>query len=111
MSPIEQVLATAKSIASSGKTPSLALIKSRLGNQIPMPILVQGLQRFKALSKEEIAALAFDTTMVDSQAPEQTATPTIAALATQITALQSQQLQLIARIEVLESALSNRDSQ
>ena len=111
MSPIEQVLATAKSIASSGKTPSLALIKSRLGKQLPMPILVQGLQRFKALSKEEVAALVFDTTTIDNQEPEQTTTDTIAALATQITALQLQQLQLIARIEALESTLSNRDSQ
>ena len=111
MSPIEQVLATAKSIASSGKTPSLALIKSRLGKQLPMPILVQGLQRFKALSKEEVAALVFDTTTVDNQEPEQTTTDTIAALATQITALQLQQLQLIARIEALESTLRNRDSQ
>ena len=53
MSPIEQVLAAAKAIANNGHTPSLALIKSRLGNRFAMPILIQGLQQFKALPKSE----------------------------------------------------------
>lgn len=53
MSPIEQVLAAAKSIANNGHSPSLALIKGRLGNSIPMPVLIQGLQQFKALPKSE----------------------------------------------------------
>ncbi|GIU33321.1 hypothetical protein TUM4644_33970 [Shewanella colwelliana] len=110
MSPIEQVLAAAKSIASSGKTPSLALIKSRLGKQLPMPILVQGLQRFKALSKEEVAALVFDSTNVANQETEQPTPHSIATLVTQVTALQLQQQQLIARIEMLETALNNRDN-
>ncbi|GGB62306.1 hypothetical protein K8B83_09450 [Shewanella inventionis] len=53
MSPIEQVLAAAKSIAINGHTPSLALIKNRLGSRFPMPVLIQGLQQFKALPKSE----------------------------------------------------------
>ncbi|WP_144209810.1 hypothetical protein [Shewanella donghaensis] len=53
MSPIEQVLAAAKSIAIAGHTPTLALIKGKLGKRIPMPTLIQGLQQFKAIPKEQ----------------------------------------------------------
>ncbi|RTR39238.1 hypothetical protein EKG38_10005 [Shewanella canadensis] len=57
MSPLEQVLAAAKSIATSGKTPSLALIKTKLGNSVPMPILIQGLQQYKSMSQDLIDQL------------------------------------------------------
>ncbi|MDO6617694.1 MULTISPECIES: hypothetical protein [unclassified Shewanella] len=53
MSPIEQVLAAAKSIAVAGHTPTLALIKGKLGTRIAMPTLIQGLQQFKAIPKEQ----------------------------------------------------------
>lgn len=53
MSPIEQVLAAAKTIAVAGHTPTLALIKGKLGKRIPMPTLIQGLQQFKAIPKEQ----------------------------------------------------------
>lgn len=62
MSPLEHVLAAAKSVASTGKQPSLALIKTKLGNSVPLPILIQGLQQFKSMSQESIAQLqTFDT--------------------------------------------------
>ena len=57
ISPLENVLAAAKYIASTGKNPSLALIKARLGNNVPMPILIQGLQQFKSMSQDSIAQL------------------------------------------------------
>lgn len=57
MSPLEHVLAAAKSVASTGKLPSLALIKTKLGNSVPLPILIQGLQQFKSMSQESIAQL------------------------------------------------------
>ncbi len=36
------------------KKPSLALIKTKIGNNIPMPILIQGLQQFKAMNVNSI---------------------------------------------------------
>ncbi|GGI80845.1 hypothetical protein GCM10007978_18380 [Shewanella hanedai] len=57
MSPLEHVLAAAKSVANTGKQPSLALIKTKLGNSIPLPILIQGLQQFKSMSPESIAQI------------------------------------------------------
>ncbi len=57
MSPLEQVIAAAKSIAIQGKVPSLALIKTKLGNTVPMPLLIQGLQQFKAMDEKAIAQL------------------------------------------------------
>ncbi len=53
MSPIDQVLAAARSLEASGKTPSLALIKTRVGSRLPLPILIQGLQQFKSMPKAE----------------------------------------------------------
>lgn len=52
MSAIDQVIAAAKAIALSGHTPTVALIKSRVG-KTPMPMIVQGLQQFKAIPKNE----------------------------------------------------------
>ncbi|MFT5235821.1 MAG: hypothetical protein ACI8SK_000042 [Shewanella sp.] len=57
MSPLEHVLAAAKSVANTGKQPSLALIKTKLGNSVPLPILIQGLQQFKSMSSESIAQI------------------------------------------------------
>ncbi|MEI6858593.1 MAG: hypothetical protein V5788_02170 [Shewanella sp.] len=54
MSPIEQILATAKSISIAGKKPSIALIKTKIGSNIPMPILIQGLQQFKAMDTNSV---------------------------------------------------------
>ncbi|GIU08846.1 hypothetical protein TUM4641_23410 [Shewanella morhuae] len=53
MSPIDQVLAAARSLEASGKTPSLALIKTRVSSSLPLPILIQGLQQFKSMPKAE----------------------------------------------------------
>lgn len=58
MSNIDQVLAVARALEASGKEPSLALIKTRLGNSLPLPILIQGLQQFKAMPKAERERLA-----------------------------------------------------
>lgn len=58
MSPIDQVLAAARALEASGKVPSLALIKTRLGNSLPLPILIQGLQQFKSMPKAERERLA-----------------------------------------------------
>ncbi|GGI74019.1 hypothetical protein [Shewanella gelidii] len=57
MSLIDKVLAAAKSIADEGKQPSLALIKARTANKIPMPILIQGLQTFRSLPEAERAKI------------------------------------------------------
>ncbi|ABV88217.1 hypothetical protein [Shewanella pealeana] len=60
MSPLEQVLSAAKKISDEGRTPSLALVKTKLGTSIPMPILIQGLQQFKSMSADDIKQLSAD---------------------------------------------------
>lgn len=110
MTPIEQVVAVAKAIVDSGKTPSLALIKSKLGNALPMPVLIQGIQRFKALSKEEVAALDASyhlPAVVEQSASAETA---LAQLQQQVHALTQQQQELINRISALEAKLTQRDN-
>ncbi|MCH1928849.1 hypothetical protein L9G16_01495 [Shewanella sp. A25] len=58
MSPIDQVLAAARALEESGKVPSLALIKPRISNKIPMPMIIQGLQQYKSMPKAERERLA-----------------------------------------------------
>lgn len=90
MSPLDQVLAAARSLESCGKTPSLALLKTRLGTSLPLPILIQGLQQFKAMSKAEREQLAsLENAMPSDEAP--TATPPSQMLQQLIT--EQQQLQ------------------
>ncbi|ASF14971.1 hypothetical protein ACE02Y_02640 [Shewanella xiamenensis] len=89
MSPIDQVLAAACALEASGKTPSLALIKSRVGNKIPMPILIQGLQQFKSVPKAERERLAAQSQPVVEETHTTDASPlTVATLAQQLAQLQ-----------------------
>lgn len=89
MSPIDQVLAAACALEASGKTPSLALIKSRVGNKIPMPILIQGLQQFKSIPKAERERLAAQSQPVIEETHTTDASPlTVATLAQQLALLQ-----------------------
>jgi len=89
MSPIDQVLAAACALEASGKTPSLALIKSRVGNKIPMPLLIQGLQQFKSIPKAERERLAAQTQPEVEETHTAEASPlTVATLAQQLAQLQ-----------------------
>lgn len=89
MSPIDQVLAAACALDASGKTPSLAQIKSRVGNKIPMPILIQGLQQFKSIPKTERERLAAQSQPVIEETHTAEASPlTVATLAQQLAQLQ-----------------------
>lgn len=110
MTPIEQVLAAAKAIAISGKTPNLALIKSKVGNSIPMPLLVQGLQRFKALSKAEVEALTFEKQHLNHESSPDKQDFSLENLQQQVQTLQQQQQVLVARIDALEASLKDREN-
>ena len=109
MSPIEQVLAAAQKLSLKGKSPSLALIKASLGNSLPMPILVQGLQRFKAMSSEDRANIILNnaTPAAASKPPEEA---TLAALQQEVNRLSANQETLMARIAKLEARLNNEDA-
>lgn len=106
MSPIEQVLAAAKSIAINGHTPSLALIKGRLGSRFPMPVLIQGLQQFKALPKSDWQNLP---ELADIPAPE-TASDGLAnpieQLQQQVDTMQQLINQLNSRVNELEQQVN-----
>ncbi|MBB1320082.1 hypothetical protein [Shewanella sp. SR43-8] len=107
MSPIEQVLAAAKSIANNGNTPCLALIKSRLGNSIPMPTLIQGLQQFKALPKSEwqhIPELADIAAVADQPADNNV---DLTDVIQQVMSLQQHVTLLTKRVEQLENQLQD----
>lgn len=97
MSPIDQVLAAAWALDASGKVPSLALIKTRLGNKLPMPILIQGLQQFKSMPKAERERLA--TLSIPEDDGQKTTEPmrvSITTIAAQLTELQQEFTQTIA---------------
>ncbi|AVI64497.1 hypothetical protein CKQ84_00600 [Shewanella sp. WE21] len=82
MSPLDQVLAAARSLEACGKVPSLALIKTRLGSSLPLPILIQGLQQFKSMPKadrERLAELQTISPTTDVPATNDTLTLTVLA--------------------------------
>ena len=57
MNQLEQVLVAAKNLALQNKTPTVSMLKSRL-NSVPLPILIQGLQKYKSMTVIEIDAIA-----------------------------------------------------
>ncbi|KZK69956.1 hypothetical protein A1L58_01585 [Shewanella baltica] len=122
MSPLDQVLAAARSLEACGKVPSLALIKTRLGSSLPLPILIQGLQQFKSMPKadrERLAELQAISPTIEAAATNDTLT--LALLAdrlqiqqayferhaeqqkTEIMQLKNELLELKQRINLLES--------
>ena len=106
MSPIEQVLAAAKSISINGHSPSLALIKGRLGSRFPMPILIQGLQQFKALPKSEWQNLPELTDIPTPDHDTDELAGPIVQLQQQIDTMQQVINQLTGRVSALEQQLS-----
>ena len=106
MSPIEQVISAAKSIAINGHTPSVALIKGRVG-KIPMPLIVQGLQQFKALPKSEWQAIA-DFVAPEQKVAEANEIASIEVIATQQQVMQQQVNELLQRVALLEQQLKDK---
>lgn len=104
MSPLEQVLSAAKKISDEGRTPTLALVKSKLGSNIPMPILIQGLQQFKSMSTDDIKQLSPDSSVQTTDAaPEQS---TAVQQANAITRLEQELAKLKAEFVLLKQQLS-----
>jgi hypothetical protein len=108
MSPIDQVLAAAKAIALNGHVPNLALIKSRLRNKLPIPIIIQGLKEFKALPKDRWSSLA-DVDMSQAEDNAQQASNTdldLQQLLVTIQQLTQQVEQLTSRVQILENKVA-----
>ncbi|QIR14964.1 hypothetical protein [Shewanella aestuarii] len=105
MSSIEQVIAAAKAIATNGHTPSVALIKSRVG-KVPMPLIVQGLQQFKAMPKSEWQTIPEFQAPVTQQASQDM--PSIEELLAQQQLMVEQIEMLIQRVTSLEQVLAGK---
>ncbi|MCL1036347.1 hypothetical protein L2750_04185 [Shewanella submarina] len=102
MSQIDQVLALARSLQLAGKQPSIALLKAKL-KSVPMPVLIQGLQRFKSLSAEELAALVPQVPMQPNAAAEQNEEQSeLVQLREQVKKLESAYNELAQRVAELE---------
>lgn len=108
MSPIEQVLATAKIIALSGHTPTLALVKSRLSNKLPMPLIIQGLQQFKAMPKSQWHAISDPLAAQTATCEDNNNDPSIdlQQLLAHLNQLQAQVSALTLRVNTLEAMAS-----
>ncbi|MBV7317329.1 hypothetical protein [Shewanella sp. NIFS-20-20] len=106
MSQIEVVINQACQLAQAGKTPTLALIKSKV--KLPMPILVQGLQAFKQLNAQERQQrLSQAQPLLAPQAP---ASDTL-SLEQQLAYLRSQQQEMQTTIDALHRRVSQLEQQ
>jgi hypothetical protein len=103
MSAIDSVLGAAKMLADDGKTPSVALLKAKLGNSVALPIIIQGLQRFKAMDGAQQAKILASSSAPQKAEAEITTEEQIASLARQIQQLQAEQQVLKARLSKLEN--------
>ena len=76
MNQLQQVLVAAKNLALQNKTPTVAMLKSRL-NSVPLPILIQGLQKYKSMTVIEIDAIATTQPVPNSEHDENGTTLTL----------------------------------
>lgn len=90
---IQNVLQHCQQMQAEGKSPSLGLLKARMGKGISMPILIQGLQAWRNGQQANIDA---KKTLDDKVNTPPSTEQRVAALEQQVTAL-------LARVAVLES--------
>ncbi|QBF84050.1 hypothetical protein EXU30_16250 [Shewanella maritima] len=101
MRPIDHVLAAAKGIALKGQKPNVALIKSRVGANVPMPVIVQGIREFNAMSEEEWRGI--EDSQPQAISKDKSAGVSLEALSKQVNAMQEYISQLESRISQLET--------
>ena len=53
---MEQIILVAQKLAKEGKTPTTALVKSRLPKNTPLAAIIQGLKLWKASPEQEVSA-------------------------------------------------------
>lgn len=115
MSPLDQVLCAAKQLSDEGKNPTLALIKTKLGISVAMPILIQGLQQYKSMSDADKASIK-TTAQINAAAKEslqQQSTDEhhrVAKLEQELVQLKSELKTVIQRLTILEST-ANKTSE
>ncbi|WOT04254.1 hypothetical protein [Shewanella youngdeokensis] len=105
MSPLDQVLRAAKQLSDEGRTPTLALIKTKLGVSVPLPVLIQGLQQYKTMSstdRDSINNSAKEAPELEPQLANAEQLK-IAELEKNITMLKKQLLSMDKRLAQLES--------
>lgn len=102
MSEIDSVLGAAKMLADEGKTPSVALLKAKLGNTVALPVIIQGLQRFKAMDRTQQAKILAFSCAPQKTDKESTLEEQIASLTLQVQQLQAEQQVLKDRLSKLE---------
>ncbi|WP_037443280.1 hypothetical protein [Shewanella mangrovi] len=111
-SVVEQVVIIAAKLHQSGITPSTALVKAKFGGKIPLPVLIDGMSRFKAMSDDEIEAAAHRANeSVQNEAKVEQQTDDIAQLKAQMQQLLLSHQQLDARIAALESQIKPSDNE
>lgn len=105
------VIAAAIAVSQNGQTPTLALVKAKVGGKIPMPMLVAGLQRFKMMSESEIASFSTLPEVTSNHASSSPSTVTLQLedLQKQINALREHCQQLENRLLQLEQPVRERD--
>lgn len=113
MSPLDQVLCAAKQLSDEGRTPTLALIKTKLAVSVAMLTLIQGLQQYKSMNAADKAAIPTKAQLtVSTQTPQQFPTnieqqQRITQLEQELLALKSNYQAMNNRLTALESASLN----
>ena len=105
-SVVEQIIHTAAKLALSGTAPSTAIVKTKLGGKVPMPMLIEGMARYKALSAEEVAQAAQQPHPAPKVMAEQKQHQD--ALEQQLATLQQAYAALEARVTALEAKLDGQ---
>ncbi|MCH1919851.1 hypothetical protein L9G15_10425 [Shewanella sp. A3A] len=104
-SVIDQIIHTAAKLSLAGITPSTAVVRAKMGGKVPMPQLIEGIARFKALSSDEIAQAAQVMTSSAGNAPAPQTSEHTADLQQQLKQLQQAYDALNARVAALEARL------
>ena len=89
----QQILAIAKQLKKLGKKPTVALVRGKLSNPVPMPLLLRTLKQFEMMTPEQIDALD-DGLTANSQQATTTETSQLTELKQQFDAMSKELAQV-----------------
>lgn len=109
MSQINQVVAIAAKLKAQDKPVTIAMLKSKL-NSLPMPVLIQGLQRYKTMTMDEKRLLVVTDNGEHTQENTLKNTTNTQAMQQSVKQLEDKYQQLAEKYQQLEMRLVQLES-
>jgi len=99
-----EIISIARQLVQQGKTPTVALVKGKLSRRVPMPILIQTLQKFDSLSASQLLEIEHHASDKETPAQQPDLEQQVILMRQELNTLQQQVVMLTTTVERLSNA-------